>query len=57
MTTLEERAVESNVAGLRVLLRVSAEQHPPDPHFEPIKRFMNRGVVENIAEIESENIV
>ena len=31
--------IECDVAGLWALLRVLAEQRPPDPHFEPIKRF------------------
>ena len=35
----------------RALLRVSAQQRPPYPHFQPIKRFVDRAVVWEIVPI------
>jgi hypothetical protein len=54
VATLEERAVECDVTGLRVLLRRNAEQRPPDPHFEPIERFVDRGILGDVSLIEVE---
>jgi hypothetical protein len=53
---VEERAVERGVARLRVLLRGSAQQRPPHPHFQPIKRLVDRGVTGGILSIKIESV-
>jgi len=50
-TTVEERAVESGVTRLRVLLRRNAQQRPPYPHFQPVKGFVDRAVIRQIVSI------
>jgi len=52
LSPLEGRAVESDVAGLRVLLRRNAQQRPPAPHRKAIERFVDGAVVRHLAEIE-----
>src|SRR5699024_5286615 len=48
--------IESSVTGLRELLRISAEQRPPDRHIESIERLVDRGVVRDIVEIEFKDL-
>ena len=52
----QKRAVERSVTRLRVLLRGNAQQRPPYPHFQPIKRFVDRRVIGKIVPIYVESI-
>jgi hypothetical protein len=45
---VEEGAVESGMARLRVLLRGDAQQRPLNTHFQPIKRLVGSRVVGKI---------
>jgi len=49
--TVEERVFESGVTRLRVLLRRNAQQRPLHPHFQPIKRLVDRAVIRQIISI------
>jgi hypothetical protein len=53
---VEERTVEGGVARLRVLLRRNAQQRPPNPHFQPVERFVDRRVIRQIVLIKVEGI-
>ena len=43
LVSVNERAVQCDVTRLRVLLRISAQQHPPDVHRVAVERVAERG--------------
>ena len=55
-STGRRSTVECGVARLRVLLRGNAQQRPPDSHFQPVERFVDRRIIRQIVPIKIEGV-